>query len=368
MRVLHVYRTFFPDTQGGLEEVVRQICKNTAVLGVENRVFCLSPNPHPALITYEDITVYRAKNHIEIASCGISFSALSLFKKLVKWADVIHYQFPWPFADVLHLLARVKKPSVLTYQSDIVRQKGFLTLYRPLRHLFLSKMKVLIATSPNYVQTSSVLQQYANKVEVIPIGLDEASYPTVTQDEINIMRQRVGNGFFLFIGVLRYYKGLHCLLEAIKNTQLSVIIVGTGAEEKSLIAQAKALGLKKIQFLGRVSNQEKAALMALSLAIVFPSHLRSEAFGVTLLEGAMHGKPMISCEIGTGTSFVNQNEETGFVIPPVNPEKLREVMEQLVNNPKLVTLFGKAARMRYERFFTGKKMGANYAKLYKKIL
>ncbi len=368
MRVLHVYRTFFPDTQGGLEEVVRQICKNTEKEGVESRIFCLSPKPNPVIIDYDGIKVYRAKSHLEIASCGISFSALSLFKELVEWADVVHYQFPWPFADVLHLLARVRKPTILTYQSDIVRQQGVLRFYRPLKRLFLSQMNVLIATSPNYARTSTVLQRYENKVEVIPIGLDEKSYPVATKAEIEAMRQQVGDKFFLFIGVLRYYKGLHILLEAVKNTNLPVIIVGSGAEEQKLKNKAEELGLKNVQFLGRVSNQDKAALIALSLAIVFPSHLRSEAFGVTLLEGAMQGKPMISCELGTGTSFVNKDQETGFVVPPLNPEKFREAMEKLVADSKQTAAFGKAARLRYQNLFTGAKMGAGYTALYRKLL
>ncbi|MDQ7090195.1 MAG: glycosyltransferase [Methylococcales bacterium] len=368
MRVLHVYRTFFPDTQGGLEEVVRQICKNTVTEGVESRLFCLSHHPEPAIIDYDGIKVYRVKTHLEIASCGLSFSALSVFKELVDWADVVHYQFPWPFADVLHLLARVKKPTVLTYQSDIVRQQGFLKLYRPLKHLFLKQMDALVATSPNYARTSPVLQRYADKVEVIPIGLDEASYPIATESDIDAMRQRVGEKFFLFIGVLRYYKGLSTLLEAAKNTDLPIIIVGSGAEEQALKAQAKTLDLNHVYFMGRVSNQEKAALIALSLAIVFPSHLRSEAFGVTLLEGSMQGKPMISCELGTGTSFVNKDNETGFVVPPVNPEKFRDAMEKLRADSNLVEKFGKAARKRYEDLFTGHKMGLSYATLYSKVL
>lgn len=55
-----------------------------------------------------------------MASCSISFSALPYFKRLVEWADVVHYHYPWPFADLLHFAARVRKPTVLTYHSDIV--------------------------------------------------------------------------------------------------------------------------------------------------------------------------------------------------------------------------------------------------------
>ena len=50
MRVLHAYRTYFPDTQGGLEEVIRQICLNTARLGADSRVMTLSNSPDKKVI------------------------------------------------------------------------------------------------------------------------------------------------------------------------------------------------------------------------------------------------------------------------------------------------------------------------------
>ena len=60
MRVLHVYRTYFPDTQGGLEEAIRQICASTKVHGVENRVFMLSRNPQPAIINRPEVDFTNA--------------------------------------------------------------------------------------------------------------------------------------------------------------------------------------------------------------------------------------------------------------------------------------------------------------------
>ena len=71
----------------------------------------------------------------------------------------------------------------------------------------------------------------------------------------------------------------------------------------------------------------------MSYAIVFPSHLRSEAFGISAGQGAMYGKPMISSEIGTGTSYINNHNETGLVVPPSNPQAFREAMRTLWENP-----------------------------------
>lgn len=363
MRVLHVYRTYFPDSQGGLQEVIRQICLSTKKLGVENRVFTLSEETTP-VVEREEALVFRFPLTIEIASCGMSVNALAGFRRLVDWADVVHYHFPWPFADLLHLLAHVKKPSVLTYHSDIVRQKRLLMPYRYLMRTFLGKVDAIVATSPNYLATSATLKTVSEKVKVIPIGLDETSYPPVSAAQRDAMRARVGEGFFLFVGMLRYYKGLHILLDAVRNTDLKVVIVGSGPMEEGLLQQAEKAGLTNVRFLGQVEDEEKVALFQLSRAIVFTSHLRSEAFGVTLLEGAMYGKPLISTEIGTGTSYVNSHGETGLVVSPGERDELREAMQRLDQDVELAARMGKAARERFDRLFTADVMGDSYARLY----
>ena len=216
--------------------------------------------------------------------------------------------------DVVHFATRLSKPSVVTYHSDIIRQHYALQLYRPLKNQFLRSVDRIVATSPNYFITSKVLQQYASKTRVIPIGLDQSLYSQPSDATLDRWRSRAGDKFFLFVGALRYYKGLHILLDAVKGTNLSVVIVGAGPIEQQLRKQALRLNLSDILFLGEVSEEDKAALLTLCTAVVFPSHLRSEAFGISLLEGAMFGKPMISSEIGTGTTFVNIGGETGLVV------------------------------------------------------
>ena len=364
MNVLHVYRTSFPDTQGGIEEVIRQICVNTRASGVENRIFMLSRDPDPAIVELPEAKVYRFPLSFEIASCGFSLFCLRGFKELVVWADIVHYHFPWPFADLLHLAARVKKPSLLTYHSDIIRQKAVLRIYRPLKRKFLSSVDRIVATSPNYLATSELLQVFRDKVQVIPIGLNSESYPSVSPTYFEDVREQVGSDFFLFVGVLRYYKGLHILLKAAQNAAFNVVIAGAGPIEAELKSNAEELGLHNVVFLGLVSDEMKVSLFQLARAVVFPSHMRSEAFGVTLVEGAMFGKPLISAEIGSGMSYVNIHESSGLVVPPSDPDALRQAMALLHSDAKLASQMGKAARNRYEELFTGYSMGKQYCQLY----
>ena len=132
-----------------------------------------------------------------------------------------------------------------------------------------------------------------------------------------------------------------------RGLEYPIVIAGAGEIENSLRAQAKRLGLRNVHFLGQISDADTAALLTLCHALVFPSHLRSEAFGVSLLEGAMYGKPMISSEIGTGTSFVNAAGRTGVVVPPGQTDALREAMRYLWVHTAEATRMGTRAQWHY---------------------
>jgi len=213
-----------------------------------------------------------------------------------------------------------------------------------------------------------VLKKYAEKVRVIPIGIDQAGYVLPSNDALQAWREKLPERFFLFIGTLRYYKGLHILLEANAGNNYPVVIVGSGPIERELQVQAEKLGLKNVFFLGALEDADKIALLDLCFAMVFPSHLRSEAFGISLLEGAMFSKPLISSEIGTGTSWINIHNETGIVVPPSDPSALCMAMESLWNNPAQAKIYGEHAYQRYLELFTGDKMVSSYVDLYNSLI
>ena len=368
MRVLHFYKTSMPDTVGGIEQVIFQLCESCAQQGIEGQVLSLSSDPTPPVVQVGHHEVHRAKLDLQFASTGFSLSVFKKFRELAAEADVVNYHFPWPFMDVVHFASGTRKPSVVTYHSDIIRQKTLLKLYRPLMNRFLASADRIVAASPNYLHTSDVLQKFQDKTRVITYGLDKSGYPQPDTARMADWRQKLGDKFFLFVGVMRYYKGLHILLEALQGVDYPVVIVGAGPLEIELHAQAQALGLSNIHFLGRLGDEDKVALLQLSYAIVFPSHLRSEAFGISLLEGAMYGKPMISSEIGTGTSYININNETGLVVPPSNPQAFREAMRTLWENPLLAAQMGAKAEARYRQLFTAEEMGRKWSALYQELL
>lgn len=368
MRVLHFYKTYFPESVGGVEQVIRQMCVGTGRLGVRNEVLTLTRQKEQRDVEFEGHKVRLLPLDFEISSTGFSLAAFRELARMAEDADVVHYHFPWPFMDLAHFVSRIKKPSLVTYHSDIVRQKQLLRLYQPLKHRFLQSVDTIVATSPNYMASSAVLDRYRDKTRVITYGLDKTIYPEPDQARMDRWRTQIGERFFLFVGVLRYYKGLHILLDAVANTDYPVVIVGAGPIENELKAHAERLGLTHVLFVGALDEADKVALLTLCYALVFPSHLRSEAFGISLLEGAMYGKPMISSEIGTGTTYINIDAETGLVVPPSDPQAFGEAMRTLWDNPELAAAMGKRAEARYWELFTAEQMAKSYTALYHELV
>ena len=372
MKVLNIYRTYYPDPPGGLQEAIRQICLATAEKDIENKIYTLSPSPEPSEIQRPEARVIRSRSWLAPASCDLGgFAAFSSYSKLTKETDVLHYFFPWPFSDVLHTAIRPNKPAVLTYISDVVRQKMLGSLYAPLMWKTLKSMDVIIANCPAYAETSPVLSHPSikDKVRIIPLGIDETSYPRVGDDSIfNRIGIEQNEVYFLFIGVLRYYKGLHTLIEAAVNIGAKIIIAGSGPEGDSLKKITNEIGAKNIIFSGQVTDTEKHSLLKNCRALILPSHLRSEAYGMVLVEASMMAKPMVSCEIGTGTSFVNKHSETGFVVPPESPIQLAQAINILLSNEETAISMGQNARKRYEKMFSGEALGKAFADVYEELV
>jgi len=331
---------------------------------VHSDVLSLSPHPSSAPLPIAHHFAHQAKLDLYVASTGLSLSVVEKFEQLSSKADIVNFHFPWPMMDVVHLLKPPKCPTVVTYHSDIVRQERLLALYRPLMHRFLDRVDCIVATSPNYLESSPVLQRYRGKTSMIPLGIDGVR-PAFSSATLSRWRERVGEGFFLFVGAPRYYKGLEFLIEAARLSGLPLVIAGAGREEVENLGHND---LTNAKIVGKVSDEDKEALLELSKAFVFPSHLRSEAFGVALVEAARAGRPMISCEIGTGTSFVNTDGVTGIVVPPANAAALASAMTYVSQNVEIAQRMGHHAADSFKSNFTSETMARSYYHLYETLL
>ncbi|NIB42081.1 glycosyltransferase [Pseudomaricurvus alkylphenolicus] len=364
--VLHVYKTAIPYTMGGVEQVLYQLTQSTAEQGFCHQVLTLHDGDRIERIEHQGVEITAVPWFLHLNSTPLSVKYLREFRRLREQTDILHYHFPFPLQDLAHLcLGGRKKPSVLSYHSDVVRQKWIKPIYTPVMHRFLGSLDAIVAASPQYAQSSQVLKRFADKVEVIPYGLEQASYPETDPEMLEHLASHLADGFFLFVGVLRYYKGLEFLIEAARKTGLPVVIAGDGPlrDRVEMAAGQHA----NIHYLGQVTDSQKSALLKQATAFVFPSHLRAEAFGISLLEAAMYGKPLISADISTGTTYINQHQQTGLVVPPGSTDALMAAMAELWNDSQARHQYGAAARERYLHHFTQQRMGQKYSDLYRKV-
>ncbi|HOL93866.1 MAG TPA: glycosyltransferase [bacterium] len=367
VRVLHIYKDVYPPTCGGIEIAIRRIIEATRDACEAISVLICSRNRKSEFAEVEGTPVYKAGEWGRFLSAPVSPYFPYWLKRLQT--DILHYHVPNPTAVISHLLVRPRGKVVVHYHSDIVRQEKWLKLYGPLRDRFLRKADVILATSPNYLESSDTLRRFRDKCAVIPFGVPVARFaPTgEIKDLAQVIRRRYGTGLVLFVGILRYYKGLHYLIEAMQHVEGKLVIVGDGPLLPGLIAFAqKQPHAERIIFVGQVESVVPYYYAADVFCL--PSIYRSEAFGLVLVEAAACGLPLVSTELGTGTSYVNRHGETGLVVPPQDPAALAGALNTLLANPNLRHVYGAAARRRVQDLFTQEAMGRQILETYRRIL
>jgi len=369
MRVLFVTK-YFPPSEGGIERYSHLLCTGLQQSGVEIEVIAATEGDRRSYTEVIDgVKVHRLGTLLAVGGAPFSPGLPGLFRRLGPRFDLLHLNFPNPWPELVYLGLGRSNKAVLTYHGDIFRQKLFLRFYTPFIHLLMQQVTAIIATSANYVNSSPILSRYRDKCRVIPLPVDTAALGQVEPGAVAAMRNQYGK-FVLFAGRLVYYKGLEHLIEAVGLLEdIRLVVVGRGPLENTCRAQAARLQLgSRVSFLGKVPDEELRALYSACQCFVLPSVARSEAFGMVLAEAMASGRPVISTELSTGTSFINLDQETGFVVPPGDAAALAAKIQLLVGNPGLQEQLGRNARKRVERFFRQEIMVADTLKLYGETL
>jgi glycosyltransferase involved in cell wall biosynthesis len=366
LRILHVYKDYYP-VVGGMENHIRILARGMAARGLETTVLVTSTSPKTEITQLEGVKIIKAGRLATLSSAPISLALLSWMRRLEP--DITHLHFPYPWGEIAHLVFGRSRRTVITYHSDIVRQRNLLRLYRPFLRRVLARADRIIATSPNYIRSSLYLSEVASKCTVIPLGIDLQPFQTARAGEVEALRERFQRPLLLFVGLLRYYKGLGYLLEAMRDIDGTLLVVGEGPMEQEWQAMTAELGLgDNVFFAGRVDNDQLPVYYQACDLFVLPGSYRSEAFGVVQVEAMASGKPVVSTELGTGTSYVNLDGETGLVVPPRDSSALAQAINQLLADEKLRLRMGEGARQRASQEFSHETMIDRILDLYQDIL
>lgn len=368
INLIQTYKTTSFDTKGGVETFISDLVYNGINLKKFNIRVISCTRGKSGVIQKKGITFILYKTLFTVASTPFSMGYILNFKKNMDWADVIHNHFPWPFFDFLNSIFNLNKPIIVTYHSDVIRQKFLNIFYNFFVMWSFSKVFRIVATSNNYLSSSPILSvnEFSKKYLTIPLSIKELStFPSMNNMHAVLKKYRLKKKtYIIFIGVLRYYKNISLLLKAAPYINADILVVGDGPFKLTHQKFIANQNLKNVHLLGLVSEEDKNALLSLSSLLVLPSHLRSEAFGMVLLEASMHGKPMITLDIQTGTSFVNLDNKTGFVVKSNNFIKLSLAINKILSDSSLARKMGNNAKARFNKFFKKQTMINKYERLY----
>ncbi len=358
VKTLHLYKDFYPPVVGGIEKIMNfMVTRLHQDPGYEvQALVCNRLVKKTVTEEYEGIPVTKAGEWFRFQSAPFSpayIKALSQIK-----ADLYHFHFPSPTSEIAALFSNVKAPWVVTYHSDIVRQKAALKIYGPLMHRFLKRCRIIMPTSRRYLESSPILQKHSSRCRVVPLGMDPTPFERTpqTMEQAARLREKYGTPIILFAGVFRYYKGIHVLLEAFRHLQYpaSLVMIGSGPLKHEIEETVKTIPeLKGRVFLpGEVPEHELPWYYHAADIFVLPSLFRSEAYGLCQIEAQFCGKPIVSTNLDTGVPFINIHGETGLIVPPGDTGKLKGALDTLLENPQKAKEMGQNGFKRATRQFT----------------
>jgi glycosyltransferase involved in cell wall biosynthesis len=266
-----------------------------------------------------------------------------------------------------------KKPRahqlIVTYHSDIVKQRRLMPYYDRLVWALLERADKVLATSPNYVETSPTLQRFQHKCEVVPYGIDLELFAKTTEreEEAARIRARYGNAPLLVgVGRLIYYKGFEFAIRALARVPgAHLLLIGGGPLKADLERLARELGVgERVHLLGEMQNSEIPPYYFASDLYLLPSIARSEAFGIVQIEAMACGLPVLNTDLPSGVPFVSRHGESGLTVPPSDAPALANAIEALLADPARRAEMGRAARARAERDFSKATLKARMRAVY----
>jgi L-malate glycosyltransferase len=174
------------------------------------------------------------------------------------------------------------------------------------------------------------------------------------------------------VGHIRKIKGVDIFIRAAAVVRrefpaAAFLIIGNGDEPQhlqDLHELTRSLGLTEtVRFLG--TSEKVFSLLKMSDAFVLPS--RSEGFSNALLEAMACGLPCVATKVG-GNAEAIEDDVSGFIVPPEDPETMAERILTLLRNPAKARLMGQAAAAVVQERFTAPAMIARLVGIYSGLL
>ncbi len=358
IKILYVNKLYYPHI-GGIETVVKDMAEGLNSEADIKVLVCQGKKGKCSNEIINGVKVHRCGSLGTYFSMPVSFSFFNKFKEMSADSDIVHIHMPFPLADIGCLMSGFKGKVILSWHSDIVKQKKLMLLYKPFMNRLLKRADKIVVATQGHIDGSDYLKPYVEKCVIIPYGIDLSKYKST---EKNILKCTYKNSKkILFMGRLVYYKGVEVLIKAFETVRnCELFIVGSGKLEEEL----KKNESDRVHFLGVLSDKDIQSALNDCDIFVLPSCEKSEAFGIVQMEAMAYGKPVINTNLPTGVPFVSLNGQTGITVPVGDSNSLAKAIQTLADNDELRKKYGENGLKRVKNVFSIEKMLESLYNLY----
>ncbi|MDY4414772.1 MAG: glycosyltransferase [Ruminococcus sp.] len=357
LRILEVNKAYYPHV-GGIESLVKQYAEDFSRKSDLIVLVCRDGRGKTINEKISGAKIIRSGSFGTYFSCPLSISFIRNFRRLAEKSDIIHINTPFPLADLAVLLSGYKGRIVISWHSDVVKQKKLLFFYKPIMMKFLKRADLILTATQGHIDSSPYISKFREKCRVIPYGINIREYlniqrkPILTEKLIDKSAVKV-----FFTGRLVYYKGVEILLKAFRNVHnCELFIAGTGTLETSLKEYAGSHNMDNVHFMGFLPDNDLKCAFADCDIFVLPSVANSEAFGIVQLEAMVYSKPVINTSLPTGVPHVSVDGVSGITVEPSSPIQLANAINMLAGDKNLREAYGKNAFRRVHDIFDSGKI------------
>jgi glycosyltransferase involved in cell wall biosynthesis len=362
LRVLHIGK-YYPPYRGGMETHIQDLCRAIFPY-LETSVIVSNTERKTVQERDGEIVVERVGTWAQIASAPVSPGMVRAIRQTP--AEIVHVHCPNPIGVLSFLASGHPGRLVITYQSDVVRQRILRLAYDPWFNRLASRAAAIVCLSPNYIESSPTLRRYREKCHVISHGIDPNQFQQVDQNAVAKIRSRFGTRIVLAVGRLVYYKGFEFLIRAIARANATLLIIGTGPLREHLQNVCRECEVSdRVHFLGEV--EDVVPYYHAATVFTLPSVARSEAFGIVQLEAMACGTPVINTSLNSGVPFVSLDGISGFTVPPADVPALASAITRILDDASLRAHLSAGARRRVNQHFTVSAMAEKTIRLYEHV-
>lgn len=373
MKVLHLGK--FDGDVGGIERYLRALLGGLPEDIVPINLVANDVARTDEHCQYRYLTVRAASLGI-VASVAVAPSMPLIARRLHQENkfDIVHLHFPDPLGQLAAMALPRSVERVISWHSDIIKQRTALAVYRPFLDAFVRDADAIIGATPQHFSSSQqmALGRPEQLREVISYGFDpdalgwsEAARATRARLE----QERGRRPTIFAVGRHVYYKGFDVLIRAMRSVDAELWIGGRGPLTESFRQAAQEAGVAdRVRFLGFVPDAELIAYYNACDVFCMPSTERAEQFGLVQLEAMHCGKPVVATRLGTGVEYVTLDEITGLLVKPGDEQALAQALNRLLGDPALRTRLGEAGRRRVAKEFSVRQMVDKTVALYRRLV